>query len=155
MADFEFQLESSANIEQIIKMLEQRADVALEECGLRAEGYAKMKCPVGTPESTGIEHYVSSGLRQSITHKVMNKELYIGTNKKAPGGAPYAAYVEYGTGVYATNGQGRKSPWVWYDKNGKPHFTRGMKPRHFLRDALADHKAEYRKVMLKYLKGNG
>lgn len=104
MADFEFQLESSANIEQIIKMIEQRADVALEECGLRAEGYAKMKCPVGTPESTGIEHYVSSGLRQSITHKVVNKELYIGTNKK------YAPYVELGTGIYATNGQGRKSP---------------------------------------------
>jgi len=151
MADFE--LKVTDNFDSVLEALGQQAGAALEEIGLRAEGYAKMKTPVGTPESTGIKGYVSSGLRQSITHKVVNgEEVYIGTNNKAENGAPYPLYVELGTGIYATNGDGRKSPWVWVDKNGKAHYTRGMKPHHMFRDAVADHKEEYRKVLLKYLK---
>ena len=99
--------------------------------------------------------YVSSGLRQSITHKVVAGEVFIGTNNKAPNGAPYPLYVELGTGIYAANGDGRKSPWTWFDKNGKAHFTHGMKPHHMFRDAISDHKEEYKKTVLKYLKGNG
>jgi hypothetical protein len=153
MADFE--IITKDNTDAIIKALERQCLAALEELGLRAEGYAKMKAPVGTPESTGVVNYVSSGLKKSITHKVVNREVYIGTNNKAPNGAPYPAYVEFGTGIYATDGKGRKSPWTWYDKNGKAHWTHGIKPVHYLRDAVSDHKDEYKKVLLKYLKGNG
>lgn len=42
--------------------------VAAEMIGQQAEGYAKMACPVGTPESTGIKGYHGGTLRQSITH---------------------------------------------------------------------------------------
>lgn len=150
MANFDIQITDNSGA--ILAALERQSAAALEEIGLRAEGYAKMKCPVGTPESTGIEGYSTSGLRQSITHKVLDTEVYIGTNKRAANGAPYPLYVELGTGVYATDGKGRKSPWVWVDKNGKPHRTTGMKPRHFLRDAAAQHTEEYKRVILKYLK---
>lgn len=146
MADFE--IKTTKNIETVLQALGRQADAALEEIGLRAEGYAKMKTPVGTPESTGIVGYVSSGLRKSITHKVVRGNVFIGTNQK------HAPYVELGTGIYATDGQGRKSPWVWRDKNGKYHRTRGMRPRHMMRDAIADHKEEYKKTVIKYLKGN-
>jgi HK97 gp10 family phage protein len=131
----------------VIEAMKRQGLAALEAVGLKAEKYAKMKCPVGTPTSTGIAHYVSSGLRQSITHKVAANELYIGTNHF------YGKYVELGTGIYASNGKGRKSPWVWRDKNGKAHFTHGMKPRHYLRDAASDHKEEYRRIFIKYLRG--
>ena len=62
--------------------------------------------------------------------------------------------VELGTGIYATGGNGRKSPWVWRDKNGKYHFTRGMKPTHFMKNALSrqDHVDEYREIYEKQLK---
>lgn len=153
MADFE--IVTKSNIQTVLQALGKQADAALEDIGLRAEGYAKMKTPVGTPESTGIVGYVSNGLRKSITHKVVRGDVFIGTNLKAPGGAPYPLYVEMGTGIYATDGQGRKSPWVWRDKNGKYHWTRGMRPRHMFRDAIADHKEEYKKTVIKYLKGNG
>lgn len=153
MADFE--IKTTSNIQTVLAALGRQSAAALEEIGLRAEGYAKMKAPVGTPESTGVVGYVSSGLRKSLTHKVLNGEVYIGTNNKAPNGAPYPLYVEFGTGIYATDGKGRKSPWTWYDKNGKAHWTHGIKPVHYLRDAVADHKDEYKKVLLKYLKGNG
>ena len=150
-----YDIEIKSNSRAIIEAMKRQGYAALEEVGLRAEGFAKMKCPVGTPESTGIQGYISNGLRKSITHKATAGEVYIGTNLKAPDGAPYPLYVELGTGIYATGGKGRKSPWTWYDKNGKAHFTHGMKPRHYLRDAVSEHKEEYRKVFLKYLKGNG
>ena len=144
-----YDIEIKSNSRAIIEAMKRQGYAALEEVGLRAEGYGKKKCPVGTPESTGIRGYVSSGLRQSITHKNTGGEVFIGTNHF------YGKYVELGTGIYASNGKGRKSPWTWYDKNGKAHFTHGMKPRHYLRDAVSEHKEEYRKVFLKYLKGNG
>ncbi|MBR1751849.1 MAG: hypothetical protein IJ740_13445 [Ruminococcus sp.] len=121
--------------------------VMLEELGLRAEGYAAVLTPVGTPESTGIEGYVSSGLRQSITHTVDTKEnaVIIGSNK------PYAPFVELGTGIH--NPQGRRTPWIWIDKNGKPHKTNGMKATHMLKKAVADHTDEWKRVIIRYLKG--
>lgn len=142
-----FEIDFNDNSALILAALQNQLDAANEEIGLRAEGYAKAKTPVGTPESTGVQGYVSSGLRQSITHKIHANEIYIGTNK------PYAPYVELGTGIYATDGQGRKSPWIWFDKNGRAHWTRGMKANHMLRDAVADHQEEYMKVYKKYLKG--
>ena len=153
MADYDVVIKSHRK--DIVEALKRQGLAALEEVGLRAEGYAKMKAPVGTPESTGIQGYVSNGLRKSITHRVAGSAVYIGTNIKSREGANYALYVEFGTGIYAAGGNGRKSPWTWYDKNGKAHFTHGMKPHHYLRDAVVDHKEEYRKVFLKYLKGNG
>ena len=64
---------------------------ALETIGLLAEGYAQDKCPVGTPESTGIPGYQGGTLRGSITHEVSGGSVYIGTNVE------YAPYVELGT----------------------------------------------------------
>jgi HK97 gp10 family phage protein len=45
--------------------------------------------------------------------------------------ADYAEYVEYGTGIYATNGNGRKTPWFYVDDNGVGHFTHGMEAQPF------------------------
>jgi hypothetical protein len=71
---------------------------------------------------------------------------YIGTNLAT------APYVELGTGIHADGGKGRKTPWVWIDKNGKPHKTYGMKPRHFLKKAVQDHQREYKAIIEKNLK---
>jgi HK97 gp10 family phage protein len=52
-------------------------------------------------------------------------------------GSDYAVYVEYGTGIYAEEGNGRKDPWVyWSDKLGRYVFTRGMRPHHFWNPAV-------------------
>nr|DAI70788.1 MAG TPA: hypothetical protein [Bacteriophage sp.] len=53
---------------------------------------------------------------------------------------------ELGTGIFAEKGNGRKTPWVWKDFNGKWHFTRGMAPRSFLRPAVEDHIDELREI---------
>ena len=61
--------------------MDKAIDKALEMCGLKAEGYAKMICPVDT-----------GNLRNSITHTPgEDKSEYIGTNVE------YGPYVELGT----------------------------------------------------------
>lgn len=64
---------------------------ALEKVGLTAERYAKLACPVGTPESTGKKGYMGGTLRNSISHTHDKNTAYIGTNVE------YAPYVEMGT----------------------------------------------------------
>lgn len=87
------------------------------------------KCPVDT-----------GNLRGSITAEVDENSLVarVGTPVE------YAPYIEFGTGEYAENGDGRKGGWFYeYDGNkgekGK-RFTRGSKPQPFLRPALLENK---------------
>ena len=40
-----------------------------------------------------------------------------------------AIWNEYGTGEFAANGDGRKGGWVYTDRKGKTHFTRGKHPK--------------------------
>lgn len=108
---------------------------ALEECGLVAEGYAKKLAPVDT-----------GNLRNSISHKVDPEEpaVYIGTNSS------YAAYQEFGTGIYTEGG--RDTPWVYQDEKGNWHWTRGNKAQPFLKPAVANHAKQYRQIIEQELK---
>lgn len=139
MSDFKL----TNNSGKLLQAVREYRDEKLEEIGQRAEDYAQRLTPVGTPESTGIAGYRGGTLRKSITHKVIDDTVYVGSNVE------YAPYVELGTGIYATDGNGRKSPWVWVDKNGKAHYTRGMEPKHMLKKSIADHLDEYKKIIKK------
>ena len=89
-----------------------------------------------------IEGYVGGALKQSLTFalNLAKKTVTIGSNLF------YSVYVELGTGIFAEKGNGRKTPWVWKDFNGKWHFTRGMAPRPFLRPAVEEHIDELREI---------
>lgn len=53
----------------------------------------------------------------------------------------YAPYQEYGTGLFAVNGDGRKTPWAYEDpKTGEKVFTRGNRPHPFMGPALRENK---------------
>lgn len=106
----------------VLSAFHSAVEKALEECGLVAEGYAKKLAPVDT-----------GNLRNSISHKVDPEEpaVYIGSNTK------YAAYQEFGTGIYTEGG--RDTPWVYQDEKGNWHWTRGNKAQPFLKPAVADH----------------
>lgn len=123
------------NNNMVRQAFNEQAMAGLEEIGLRAEGYAAALTPVDT-----------GNLRNSITHKVSGEAVYIGSNLK------YAPYVELGTGIYATDGTGRKSPWVYIDKDGIGHRTNGMKPNHMIKKAASEHNDEYKDVLKKHLK---
>lgn len=109
---------------------------ALEKCGLTAEGYAKLLCPVDT-----------GNLRNSITHQVVESEdsVYIGSASE------YAAYVELGTGKYYPGG--RPTPWVYQDAQGNWHLTHGQRAQPYLKPAVADHVSTYKTIIQDELKG--
>lgn len=150
--DFEIKLSDFSDA--VMSELEKQLQTANEAVGLAMEAHVVEAAPVGTPSSTSVKNYHGGNLRKSITHKVIGDTVFVGTNMKAPNGAPYPLYVELGTGIYATDGKGRKSPWVWRDKNGDYHYTHGIKPTHFMRNALssAEHIKEYKKIYENQLK---
>lgn len=123
------------NSQAVLKAMQQAVEKALEKCGLVAEGYAKKLAPVDT-----------GNLRNSISHKVDPEEpaVYIGTNNS------YAAYQEFGTGIYTEGG--RDTPWVYQDEKGNWHWTRGNKAQPFLKPAVADHARQYRQIIEQELK---
>lgn len=112
--------------------------LSLEAIGTTAERYAKQETPVDLGR-----------LRNSMTHVVQDNSVYIGTNVE------YAPYVELGTGIYASDGNGRKDPWVYYDeKTGKFRLTRGSKPHHMIRRAVTEHTGEFREIVKAAFKAN-
>lgn len=103
---------------------------ALEAIGMFIDSEAVLRCPVGQ-YGFGM---VGGNLRSSLTY-VVNRNKHMVTN-----GTPveYAIYVEKGTGIYASNGRGRKTPWVYQDSAGNWHRTVGMKAQPFLTPAVED-----------------
>lgn len=67
------------NAAAIATAIDQAKMKALEEIGLKAEGYAKAACPVDTGR-----------LRNSITHQLHGDYVAVGTNVE------YAPYIEFG-----------------------------------------------------------
>lgn len=80
MAKNNFKIDFKDNSDKVLKAFYADCSRGLERIGMKAEGYAAALTPVGTPESTGVEGYIGGTLRQSMTHKVVNYEVYIGTN---------------------------------------------------------------------------
>ena len=102
---------------------------ALNNACLVVENEAKRLCPVDTGD-----------LRNSITHEVDDGVGIVGTNKE------YAPYVEYGTGIFASEGNGRDTPWSYQDDEGNWHTTIGQKPQPFLKTALDKQKKNVIKI---------
>lgn len=109
----------------------------VEKACLYLEGEAKKECPVDLGQ-----------LRASITHEVNFNEQEIkgsvGSNLE------YAPYVHNGTGIYAKDGDGRKTPWTYTVKSGKyagTHVTEGQKPNPFLENARNNSINEIEKIL--------
>ena len=134
MADDFIFIDNSENVLQNFRAACLRA---LERCGMQAEGYAKENLTMLKAVDTG-------NLRNSITHKVLENEVYIGTDVE------YAIYVELGTGKYAEGG--RQDPWVYQDEEGHWHHTHGQRAQPYLKPAVADHKQTYQNIIEDELK---
>ena len=109
----------------------------VEACCLLVVAEAKKECPV----DEGV-------LRASITHEVKEEPDkitgFVGSN------LTYAPYVHEGTGIYAKNGQGRKTPWKWKGESKKYkgwHMTKGQKPKPFLDTAILKNKDNINKIL--------
>lgn len=101
------------------------------------EGEAKKECPV----DMGI-------LRASMFNRVEvdNNEIVgiVGNTMS------YSVYVHQGTGLYAVNGDGRKTPWRYKSVAGKYkgwHYTKGQAPNPFLDRAKLNSRQKIAKIL--------
>lgn len=119
---------------EALEALENAIDRGLQAIGEKAVYYAADTINKAGRVDTGL-------LMNSIDFKQGENFTVIGTD------VPYAIWHEVGTGIYASDGTGRKSPWAYQDKNGVWHQTRGVKPLHFLKKAATEHSDEYKSII--------
>ena len=132
------------NSAKALAELERAKARTLEIIGLKAEGYAKRLCPVGTVESTGKKGYRGGTLRNSITHVVDGDVLSVGSN------IPYAAFVELGTGPHFEP----PPDWETFTSKRGSGVGRGyVKPRRYLQPAIEEHAGEYKTIWESELRG--
>ena len=141
---------------ELLREFDDRIKLALNAIGTQAVSHAKINLK-DTKVYAGVDlmakgendnSRVDTGqLRNSITHTVIDCDVYIGTN------VPHAVWNEIGTGIYASQPGGRQSPWVYVDRKGKAHKTRGMQPVHFLLKAASEHTEEYQKILKRFCEG--
>lgn len=109
---------------------------ALTQCGETARGEA-------ITNITRLKAVDTGALRNSITYKVVDEDnshvCYVGTNME------YAPYIEFGTGKHVAGG--RKSKWKYKDKDGNWHQTEGMRPRPYLKPAVAENTGKYEQII--------
>lgn len=74
----------------------------------------------------------SGKLTKGITAQATNYD-----NIKFFNNLKYAPYVNWGTGIYASQGNGRTTPWVYYNQNYQKWVTtKGQKPTFFMEKSL-------------------
>lgn len=125
-------------LDEVLERLDKLADpnkleAALAKACALVERSAKQKAPKG-----------DGHLRRSITSKVDMAEQQ-GTVFTP---LEYAPYVEYGTGLFAEDGNGRQDvPWHYQDEKGEWHTTSGMKPQPYMRPALDENRADIIRII--------
>lgn len=128
--------------EEVVETIEglvdpQELEKAMAKAVLLVERDAKMRAPRDTGD-----------LARSITSKVETSGGEVEGTVFTP--LYYAPYVEYGTGLFAEDGNGRKDvPWHYQDDAGNWHTTSGQHPQPFMRPALDENREE----ILRILKG--
>lgn len=111
--------------------------IKMDAACLYIERDSKKNCPV----DQGI-------LRASINHEVaLEADTIVGT---VGSNEEHAPYVHQGTGIYAKDGNGRKTPWGYTAKAGKHkgfHWTHGQKPNPFLEKSRDQNKENVLKAL--------
>lgn len=144
--DVEGEKEVIASIEKATADLLADVEGVVQETLSKIEREAKKNVPVDEGD-----------LRASIRQSLEDAAGYFIQGKVIAGDedADYAVYIEHGTGKHAKKGDGRKTPWVYFDeKRGRFVTTEGNKPQPFLAPAFKKHipffKRELRRVAAKY-----
>ena len=114
--------EVSYNLELLVQNLEPKyIKPRMENACALVKNDASQMAPVDTGE-----------LSRSIDFEVAGD----GTEGVIYSNLEYAVYVELGTGIYASRGGGRQTPWRYQDGEGEWHTTRGQRPQPYLEPAL-------------------
>lgn len=122
--------EVSQNLSEFIKKdFPNYLKQAMAQACAEVQGAARQKAPSDT-----------GNLRRSIDFEVEDdgREGVIFSN------AEYAPYVEVGTGIHSSKGNGRKTPWRYEGSNGWV-TTSGNEPQPFLEPAAMEKQSDITK----------
>ena len=126
-------------LDKLIAKLDRMTN-GIEEQMLEAAQFVESVAREKAPKDTGT-------LKGSIESKVERNGNVITGIVFTP--VEYAPYQEFGTGLFAVNGDGRKTGWAYEDpKTGEKVWTRGNRPHPFMGPALRENKD----VILQFLK---
>lgn len=132
-------IEFDSKLKDVTNKIELEIYKALEEASGAVEAQVKQNQRVDTGQT-----------KASWKHRVFvsKHEAYIGSNYQN------AIWEEYGTGIYALNGNGRKTPWVYTPDNGKTFYrTKGKKPLRPLYRAMRLLRPKIKKYFKERFKG--
>ena len=133
MADtraFEQACDNSVNKMQ--ELLMQNMELTLDH----VSGKAKEKVGVGTGALRADTRSLGVEIVGDEVHGAVGNSL------------EYAIYHHQGTGIYASDGNGRKTPWVYDDpKTGEKIYTRGSKPNPYLKDTIEQEQSTISKLL--------
>ena len=125
--------------DEVLDELDEKIEIALEEIGLEAEKYAKMKCPV----DTGLLH-------NSITHALDGQE---------PAISEYQDNPEKQSGSYSgatpKEPEGKRTVYIGTNVEYAPDVEFGtskQKPQPYLKPAVTDHLGKYKRILKETLK---
>lgn len=123
--------------EEFLRELDDKIPVALEECGLVAEGYAKRLCAVDTGLLQNSITHAAGGGPTAISSYSDNSNTQHGSySGNAPGGDTQSMYI--GTNV-------EYAPYVEMG-------TTWTSAQPFIKPALADHIDQYKQIIGRRLK---
>ena len=133
-------------LNEVLNSLEKLADAdqlknALGRACAVVERAAKQKAPKDT-----------GALRRSITSEIQDNGSELQGVVFTP--LEYAPYVEYGTGLFSTEGGRKDVPWNYQDDKGEWHSTSGQHPQPFMRPALDENREEILRILKEGLKND-
>ena len=97
----------------------------INECGVKFLEEASGELEAQVKRNTKVDTGKTKGSWEHVVHE-HKLEAEVGSRYKN------ALWEEFGTGIYALNGNGRKTKWVYRTEDGKYHTTVGKKPRRAL-----------------------
>ncbi len=118
------------NDEAIKKMVSDAQERGLTKAAMAVDADAKRNAPVDL-----------GGLKGSISYDVDGDTATVGTNLE------YAPFVEFGTGIHAEGGDGRKTPWMYEHPKYGWVKTSGNRPQPYLRPALDTNRDKISKII--------
>ena len=122
--------------DEVKKALEKIGVQWLEEASGELEAQVKRNTVVDTGKTKGSwKHNVDAD----------KMEAQVGSNYEN------AIWEEFGTGIFALGGNGRKTPWTYKDEKGF-HKTKGKKARRPLQNALNQKESEIIEMLKRKLR---
>lgn len=129
-----------SDVDKFINILAQNRLNFLTAAGELLKRNARLLCPVG--------QLYGGNLRQDIDYIVIEKFDGVQYGNKLE----YAIYVNKGTGIFAADGDGRQTPWVYFDPKSNEYYrTEGQKPVPYIENAGVESSGDIKRLAFEIL----